>query len=73
MASEQPAAAVNPPSTGLPVLDEVLEGLRAGDNVVWMVEDAEDYQPVVGPFCRQAVRSGTPLVYFRFARHAPLL
>ncbi len=61
------------PSTGLPGLDEVLQGLRPGDNVVWMVEDLRDYAPVLGPFCDEACRSGNPLVYLRFARHEALL
>jgi pyruvate,water dikinase len=60
-------------STGLPGLDEVLQGLWPGDNVVWMVEDAADYVPMLAPFCKEAYRSQTPLVYFRFARHAALL
>ncbi len=60
-------------STGLAGLDDVLQGLNPGDNVVWMVEDVGDYMPLLGPFCDEACRSGNPLVYFRFARHAPLL
>ncbi len=62
-----------PLSTGLPGLDQVLQGLLPGDNVVWEVDRVEDYRPVVGPFCREARRRGRRLVYFRFARHAPLL
>jgi len=60
-------------STGLPSLDSVLKGILAGDNVVWQVDDVADYVPFVEPYCRHAVASGTPLVYFRFARHAPLV
>jgi pyruvate, water dikinase len=60
-------------STGLPGLDSVLQGLCPGDNVVWMVEDIDDYTPVLGPFCAEACRTGNPLVYFRFTRHAALL
>ena len=64
---------VNTPGTGLPELDQVLQGLRAGDNVVWQVETLEDYAPLVQPFVSQAVAQGRRVVYFRFARHAPLL
>jgi pyruvate,water dikinase len=60
-------------STGLPGLDSVLQGLRPGDNVVWEVDSVEDYLPVLGPICREAVRLQRKLIYFRFADHAPLL
>ena len=59
-------------STGLPELDQVLRGLIPGDNVVWQVEDVEDYAPFVQPFCRHARQQEHRLVYFRFARHRPL-
>ena len=36
-----------PASTGLPGLDEVLNGLRLGDNVVWQVDEIEDYRHFV--------------------------
>jgi hypothetical protein len=60
-------------STGLPGLDGVLQGLRPGDNVVWEVDGIEDYLPVLGPVCGEAARLRRKLIYFRFARHAPLL
>src|SRR5512144_23918 len=62
-----------PASTGLPSLDRVVEGLRPGDNVVWQVDSVEDYVPFVEPFVAQALAAGRTLVYFRFARHAPLV
>ncbi|MBK9518736.1 MAG: pyruvate, phosphate dikinase [Anaeromyxobacter sp.] len=62
-----------PPSTGLPGLDQVLQGLRPGDNVVWQVEAVDDYRPLVAPFVARAVAEGRRVVYFRFARHAPLV
>jgi hypothetical protein len=62
-----------PPSTGLPSLDELLLGLRPGDNVVWQVETVEDYRPLVAPFVARAVSQGRRTVYFRFARHQPLV
>ncbi len=60
-------------STGMPGLDRVLQGLLPGDNVVWEVEGIEDYLPVLGPFASEAGRLKRKLIYFRFARHAPLL
>ena len=64
---------VNPPGTGIPALDTVLQGLRPGDNVVWQVENLDDYPPLVLPFVVRARAEGRRVVYFRFARHEPLL
>jgi pyruvate,water dikinase len=61
------------PSTGLPSLDAVVRGLRPGDNVVWQVDALELYAPLVQPFVARARAEGRRLVYFRFARHAPLV
>ncbi len=60
-------------STGLAGLDEVLTGLRAGDNVVWQVDSVDDYLPFVKEFCAEATRRRQQLVYFRFAPHPQLL
>ncbi len=60
-------------TTGLPSLDEALNRILAGDNIVWHVERIEDYQAFVTPYVQAARRDGRRLVYFRFARHAPLL
>src|SRR5512146_838528 len=62
-----------PPSTGLASLDGVLRGLRPGDNVVWQVDAVDDYGALVHPFVEAAIADGRRLVYFRFARHAPLV
>ncbi|HEY7725447.1 MAG TPA: PEP/pyruvate-binding domain-containing protein [Anaeromyxobacteraceae bacterium] len=61
------------PSTGLSALDGVVRGLRPGDNVVWQVEAMEDYAALVHPFVEAALADGRKLVYFRFARHEPLI
>lgn len=60
-------------STGMPGLDRVLSGLRAGDNVVWEVDSIREYRPFLEPLVHEAARRQQPLIYFRFARHAPLL
>jgi pyruvate,water dikinase len=62
-----------PPSTGLPGLDRILNGLILGDNVVLQVESMDDYQPFVDAYVRQAVAERRKLVYFRFARHRELI
>ena len=60
-------------STGLPELDRVLCGIRPGDNVVWEVESVADYAQLVKPFVETALEQGRRILYFRFARHAPLI
>jgi hypothetical protein len=62
-----------PASTGLPGLDEALNGLRLGDNVVWQVDEIEDYRHFVLPFVRNAIKEGRRIVYMRFADHDALL
>ncbi len=61
------------PSTGIAALDRVVGGLRPGDNVVWQVDSIEDYLQLTDPFVERARAEGRRLVYFRFARHAPLV
>ncbi len=60
-------------TTGLPSLDTALSGILAGDNIVWHVESIEDYLAFVTPYVRAAQRDGRRLIYFRFAKHPPLL
>lgn len=60
-------------TTGIPGFDDTIKGLAVGDNVVWRVGDIDDYRAFVLPFAQAARRSGSQLVYIRFASHAPLL
>ncbi|HUW84856.1 MAG TPA: PEP/pyruvate-binding domain-containing protein [Phycisphaerae bacterium] len=60
-------------TTGLPGLDRLLGGLMPGDNLVWQVDSVDDYLPFVEPCRKVAAATGRRLVYFRFAKHAPLL
>jgi len=60
-------------STGFPELDEIFQELRDGDNIVWNIEAIEDYKFFVLPFAEKAIKSGKKLIYFRFAKHKPLL
>ncbi|MFP4053093.1 MAG: PEP/pyruvate-binding domain-containing protein [Phycisphaerae bacterium] len=60
-------------TTGLPGADRMLKGLIRGDNIVWQVDNVEDYRPFVEPYCRAARKIGEPLVYIRFAGHPPLV
>jgi len=60
-------------STGIKGLDKTLNYLQMGDNVVFTVENIEDYKKFVNPFVKNALEKGKRVVYMRFARHAPLL
>jgi pyruvate, water dikinase len=60
-------------STGLAGLDDVLDDLRIGDNVVWRVSDHEDYRFFVTPFVEQALTSRRSIIYARFGDHTPLV
>lgn len=62
-----------PVSTGLASADQILTGLRLGDNVVWQIDQLAGYQMCVDAFVRQAWRDRRQLIYFRFGRHADLL
>jgi hypothetical protein len=59
--------------TGIGGLDVLLKGLLPGDNIVWQVDAIEDYVAFATPYCIAARRSGRRLLYFRFAKHEPLL
>jgi len=61
------------PSTGLPGLDEILHGIRLGDNIVWQVDSINDYQDLVTPFYTNALEKGITVIYFRFATHKQLI
>ena len=41
-------------STGIAQLDEVIQGIRPGDNIVWKLDFLEDYIQYVHPFCIEA-------------------
>ncbi|MGV8058525.1 MAG: PEP/pyruvate-binding domain-containing protein [Smithellaceae bacterium] len=60
-------------STGISGLDEILNYLRMGDNVVFQVDDIIDYKRFVDPYVATALSKGQPIVYVRFAGHAPLV
>ncbi|MFW6005315.1 MAG: hypothetical protein ACOCPN_02445, partial [Desulfonatronovibrionaceae bacterium] len=60
-------------STGISGLDQSLNGLRPGDNIVWQIDGLEEYTRFVlaqADYCHQRE---IPLIYIRFARHEPLM
>jgi len=58
--------------SGIPYLDELLQGLRLGDNVVWQVDHLEDYPRFSEAFAEKAIRDGFDCVYLRFALHSAI-
>ncbi len=56
-------------STGLPGLDKVVDQLRIGDNVVWQVDNIDDYRHFVKPFVTRALAENRRVVYLRFGLH----
>src|SRR4030042_1093894 len=60
-------------TSGLSAVDQVLQGLRLGDNVVWQVDGLDDYRYFAEPFAHQAIRDGGRCVLFGFAPHSPIL
>ncbi|MGZ3596755.1 MAG: PEP/pyruvate-binding domain-containing protein [Syntrophales bacterium] len=59
--------------SGLASLDEVIQGLRYGDNVVWQVDNLEEYKYFAEPFASQAIADGRTCIYLRFAPHMEIL
>lgn len=59
--------------TGLTGLDNIIDMLRPGDNVVWRVQSPQEYKKVVDPFVKQARSDARKIIYVRFGKHAPLL
>lgn len=60
-------------STGNAGVDEAIDYLRLGDNVVWQTDSVDDYRTLAAAFARQANSDGRRLVYIRFGSHAPVL
>ena len=59
--------------SGIPALDQVLDHIRMGDNVVWRVSDLDEFRRFAVPFVEQAKKEGRNIIYFRFASHPELV
>ncbi len=59
-------------SSGITFLDNILDGLRYGDNVVWQIDDLENYRYFAGSFASNALQSNRRVIYLRFAPHSPI-
>ena len=60
-------------STGMAGLDQIIDHLRWGDNVVWLVDSITDYKKMIAPYVAQALLDKRKVIYVRFGRHEPLL
>ena len=60
-------------STGMAGLDQIIDQLRLGDNVVWQVDSISDYKKMVEPYVAQAMRDKRKVIYIRFGKHEALL
>lgn len=64
---------LTPIKSGMPSLDGVLQNFRLGDNVVWQVDDLQDYLFFARPFADQSISDGRRCIYIRFAPHELIL
>lgn len=60
-------------SSGIPELDKALDNIRLGDNVVWRVNNLEEFNLFLEPYVKQAVQDKRNIIYVRFASHMPLV
>ena len=54
-------------------MDEALDNIRLGDNVVWRVSDLSQFKLFMEPYVEQAIKDNRNIIYFRFASHEPLI
>ncbi len=66
-------AAFEKTRSGIPMMDEALQYIRLGDNVVWQVPSLDEFRVVAERFAEQAIADGRNLIYIRFAEHEPIL
>ncbi len=59
--------------SGIPEMDEALDNIRLGDNVVWRVSELSRFKLFMEPYLRQAIEDKRNIIYFRFASHEPLI
>ncbi len=66
-------AAFDKTCSGIPMMDEALQYIRLGDNVVWQVTDLDEFRVLAERFAGQAIADHRNLIYIRFAEHEPIL
>lgn len=60
-------------STGLTGVDQAIDKLRLGDNVVWQVDSVSSYKKMIEPYVTQARIDHRKIIYVRFGAHEPVL
>lgn len=60
-------------STGIKGFDDIMGGLYPGDNVVWQVEDINNYRHVANAFAKKSVADGKKVNYIRFGKGNPVI
>lgn len=60
-------------STGIEGLDNIIQYLRAGDNVAWQIDSIADYMYVATRFVTSIARAGKRIVYIRFGNHEEII
>ena len=58
--------------SGIPEMDEALDNIRLGDNVVWRVSTLDEFHLFVDPYLEQAIKDHRNIIYVRFASHPPI-
>ena len=66
-------AAFEKTKSGIPMMDEALQNIRLGDNVVWQVPSLDEFRLVAERFVDQAIADGRNIIYIRFAEHEPIV
>lgn len=56
-------------NSGIPQMDEALDNIRLGDNVVFRVSNLEEFKLFLNPYIEQAKLDKRNIIYFRFASH----
>lgn len=60
-------------STGHAGINNLTDGLRLGDNVVWQVDELDSFRTMAELYVEQARRDKRHIVYMRYADHEPIL
>lgn len=66
-------AAFDKITSGIDSIDQVLDYIRLGDNVVWQVSSIDEYRYFAESFAQAVTEAGKELIYMRFAKHEPLV
>lgn len=58
--------------SGILQMDDAFDNIRLGDNVVWRVDNLDEFKLFVEPYVKQAIADKRNLIYIRFATHEAL-